>query len=99
MVDTDADSLVGALEVRKQVLRGFSLAALLAVGAYVFFVVAPGSPDGAANATANATGGTAPAAAEPFYLVLLFVLAVSGGMLLTVVFALVEAYRLSRRTE
>jgi len=81
MVDTDADSLVGALEVRKQALRGFSLAGLLAVGVYVLFVLVP--------------GGRSPG----LYLVLTFVLAVSGGLLLTTVLALGAAYRLSRRTE
>jgi hypothetical protein len=41
MVNADADSLLAALEVRKQAVRGFALGGALAGGAFVLFVLNP----------------------------------------------------------
>jgi len=74
------DNLVAAIDVRRQVTRGFAVAGVLAIGWFVLFVVLPG---GVAYPVGLLVG---------LGLVLWF----TGGMLATIVFAGVRVYKLTR---
>jgi|GEM_PF-1154528 apolipoprotein N-acyltransferase len=76
-------NLIRALDVQTQAKRGFLVGVLVAVGTYWFFVVASG---GSPYST-------------PYLVALAAVLAFTFGLLATLAFTLVAAYRLSQRLE
>lgn len=76
-------ALVRALEVPRLAAWGFAIGLVLTVGTFGFFVVLPGAAD----------------RSPLLYLGLGFVLALSLGLLLTMVFVAGSAYRLVRSTD
>jgi len=76
-------NLIRALDVRTQAKRGFLVGVLVAVGTYWLFVVASG---GSPYSTA-------------YLVALAAVLAFTFGLLATLAFTVVSAYRLSQRLE
>ncbi|MFB6106593.1 MAG: hypothetical protein ABEJ70_06440 [Halobacteriaceae archaeon] len=79
-MDAEAGSLVGALEVRRQALRGTVVGVAVSLALFGFFVVLPGATR------------TAPV----YYVALGFVLAASLSALVTAVLLAVELVRLGR---
>ncbi|MFC7047102.1 hypothetical protein ACFQH6_18415 [Halobacteriaceae archaeon GCM10025711] len=75
------DNVLATLDVRRNAVRGFAVGILLALAVIVFFVVIPGET-------------TRPTL---FYPLLGFVLAMTTGLLATVVFVAVSAYRVNRQ--